>query len=830
MESVLQDIRYGLRMLKKSPAFAIAAVLTLALGIGANTAIFSLINALLLKTLPVRAPQELVIIGNPGEVHSRSQGSPVVDYFSVPLYRDLEQGSQDVFSGMLASAEVHLVQVSKDGAEIASNATAVLASDNYFSVLGVNPIYGRVFTDDGARGDNSVVLSYGFWQQKFGGRKDIIGQTILAKGHPYTVIGVAPPGFFGDIVGDVQDFWVPLPMEEQLLPGRKWLNTYSASWVHLIARLRPGVTEAHASSAINVLFQQLLNGPVGAQLNKTDRDELSHSTIQVSSGAKGLSELRMRFFAPLMLLVAIVSLVLLMACCNVANLLLARNSARRREFAVRMAIGAAPSRILRQLLTEGLVLATAGGLAGLALAHWGTRVLLALSDNRDLQATPDARVMLFTAATCVVTGLLFGIIPAWTFRRVAVAPALKPGGQSGEGYFGRSWTWNRSLVAIQVSISFLVLFGAGLLTRSLSNLRNVDLGYAHEHVLLVRTDPVGAGYSDARGAAFADEMITKISGLPGVRAVTYSKNGLFSGSESDERIEVEGFTPKGQTDLDAATDYVGPGYFGAIGIPILLGRDISAQDTQNSPRVAVINQTMAKFYFGDANPVGHTFRVLDDPARSSPIEIVGVSKDVRDHDLKAVVPRRFYVPYVQSAPSAGINLEIRCAGDPAALSEAVRKQIRAYDPNVPTYSARSLDELVSSTITNEAVIAWLSGFFGLLGLTLACVGLYGVMSYTVGRQTREIGVRMALGAQRSSMLYMVLADAGRLVIAGMLAGIPLALAGGYVLASLLYGLRGTDPITMLLAVLVLAFVALLAAAIPARRAAKVDPMVALRYE
>lgn len=407
---------------------------------------------------------------------------------------------------------------------------------------------------------------------------------------------------------------------------------------------------------------------------------------------------------------------------------------------------------------------------------------------------------------------------------------MKSGSQSGESGPGSFWSWGKTLVALQVSISLLVLFGAGLLVRSLRNLRNVDLGYGHEHILLVKTDPIGASYDHPRSAAFANQMIAKLSALPGVRAVSYSKNGLFSGSESDESIAVEGFVPRTEDDAANATDYVGPGYFAAVGIPILLGRDISVQDTQSALKVAVINQSMAMFYFGSANPIGHKFTINGSDENKDPIEIVGVARDVRDHDLKIATTRRFYIPFSQSAPNGNINFLIRTAGNPQGVAEAARKQIKEFDHRVPVYSTHPLQELLDSSISNEILVAWLSGFFGLLGLLLACVGLYGVMSYTVGRQTREIGVRMALGAQRSSMLWMVLRQAGKMVVVGMIAGIPLALAASYWLASMLYGLKGTDPLSMFAAMLMLAFVALVAAAIPARRASKVDPMVALRYE
>jgi predicted permease len=831
METLLQDIRFGVRMLRKNPPFTLVAVLTLALGIGANTAIFTLVNAVLLRMLPVKDPGQLVVIGNPETVHSRSQGSPTVDYFSAPLYRDLNEGSGQVLSGMLASGEVHRVRVRGGSGDITSDATGVLVSGNYFSVLGVNAGMGRVFTEDGAKGANPVaVLSYGFWKDKLGGNPGIVGQEFSLNEHIYTVIGVTPPGFFGDAVGDAQDVWIPLSMQEQFLAGRSWLNDYSASWLHLIGRLRPGVSVANARAALNVGFQQVVNGPVGARFSKSDRDDLRKAKIEVEGGGRGFSELRGDFFQPLMLLGGMVGLVLVMACVNVANLLLARAAARRNEFAVRAALGAAPFRLFRQLITESIILAFAGGLLGLLVARWATSALLALSGNGQLDASPDLRVLAFTAAICLATGVLFGMIPAWRSRRVAVAPTLKSGAQTGETASGSVWNWGKALVVLQVSISLLVLFAASLLSRSLRNLRNVDLGYSHEHILLVNTDPVAAGYDLLRTAAFADRMSVQFAAIPGVRAASYSKNGLFSGSESNESIAVEGFSSGKEEDLQAYDDYVGPGYFGAVGIPIVLGRDIGPQDTAASHKVAVINQSMAKFYFGNANPIGRTFTVGDEGMPKEPWEIVGVSEDARDHELKGAVQRRFYRPLVQAGPSSSIKFEIKTAGDPVAVAEIVRKQIEEFDARVPVYTTRSLDQLLDGFMNTEILIARLSGFFGIVALGLACVGLYGIMSYAVSGRTREIGVRMALGAQRSSMLWMVLRQGARLVLIGALAGIPLALAANSLLSSMLFGLKTTDPVSMVMAVLVLVGVALLAALIPARRATRVDPMVALRYE
>ena len=598
MGTFFQDLRYALRMLRKNPAFTAVAVLTLALGIGANTAIFSLENAVMLKMLPVKNPGELVVVGDPTDVHSRHLGSPDVVSFSYPLYRDISQGNS-VFSGMLASGEAHRVRVTGDSGEISSDSTGVLVSGNYFSVLGVNALYGRVITpddDSGAGAHPVTVVSYAFWKNKLGEKPNIVGQTLRINNYPFTVIGVAPPGFYGDTVGDAQDFWVPVTMQEQIITGRKWLDSYNVTWLHVIARLKPGVSVANAAANVNLVMQQLVSGPLKAKLSKDDIDNLKSDKVEVSAGGGGFSDLRGDFKQPLLLLMIIVGLVLVIACVNVANLLLARAASRQKEFAVRVAIGAAPGRVVRQLLTESILLAFAGGALGLLLAQWGTSALLKLSKNRDLEASPDMRVFLFTAAVCLLTGILFGLIPALRSRKVAVALTLKSGSQNGNSA-AAGWNWGKLLVTGQVALSLLVLFVAGLLVRSLQNFRNVDLGYNREHLLLVSTDPLAAGYNKERISNFANELATQISNLPGVRAVT----ALRMGCSAEANLETASrwkATPQRMTKiLQAAFDQVAPNYFSTVGIPMLLGRDIGLQDTETSPRVAVINETHGAVLF-----------------------------------------------------------------------------------------------------------------------------------------------------------------------------------------------------------------------------------------
>jgi predicted permease len=688
--------------------------------------------------------------------------------------------------------------------------------------------------DDTAKSSNPVaVVSYEFWMRKLAGDPAIVGQTIRLNKYPYTLIGVAAPGFFGDTVGDKQDFWVPLSMQPQIMPGRPWLDDIHASWLRVIARLKPGVSRGPAEANMNLLFQQWLQGPEGRSLDPNDQIALKNTKVSVAAGARGLSTLREQYFHPLILLMAIVGLVLLIACVNVANLMLARSTSRQREVAVRLAIGATRARLVRQLLTESLILASAGGITGLMMARWGTEALLKLSVGargaESFSSTPDWRVLVFTACACLITGLLFGMVPAFRAAKVAVAPTLKESttAQPSSGRF----PIGKLLVVSQVAVCLLVLFAAGLLVRSLKNLRDLDLGYSRDHILMVLADPVSAGYKEAQITNFERDMIAQLSALPGVRSVTASENGLFSGTESADQLRIEGYTPARDRDKIVYWDQVGDNYFHALGIPLLAGRDFGPQDTPTSLRVAVINQTMAKFYFGNSNPIGHKIWIDDEKQKDKPIEIVGVARDVRDHSLRGPLQRRFYIPTAQPMDKLyAVNFEIQTAGKPEEMTEPVRKTFAAVDANVPVTRLRSLNELVNSSISRDILVARLSTFFGSLALLLACIGLYGVMSYTVSRRTREIGVRMALGAHKARVLRMVLQEAMKLVVIGIIIGIPASFLLARVFSSMLFGLSSTDPVSMLIVVVVLAGVACIAGLIPARRATKVDPLVALRYE
>lgn len=839
LDTFFQEIRQAFRIFVKSPSFAAIIVFTLALGIGANTAIFSLMNALLLAKLPAQNPEGLVVVGDPAQAHYRIVNSPPrADVFSYKLYTDLRDGNR-VFSAMLTTAEVPRVRVARAGESrgsiVMDQALGVLVSGNYFSVLGVNAYRGRLITpadDDSAGAHPVAVLSYGFWKEKLGSDFNVIGSMMLFNNYPFTVIGVANPEFFGDTVGDQQDIWFPVTMQKQLLPTRELLKDYRSSWFHIIGRLKPGVTISQARANINLVFQHLLDGPLGDITQFTDKASLHRLQVDVQDGSRGLSLVRSTYQQPLWLLMAIVGIVLLIACSNVANLLLARALTRHREVAVRLALGAQPWRIMRQLLIESSLLAATGGALGLALAQGAVGVLLQMSQAAGTEVHLDLHVLLFTATLCFITGILFGLVPALRAVDVAIASSLKARSEeqgSGISTNPTKWNWAKILVGAQVALSVAVLFVAGLFVRSMQNLRNVQLGFNAENLLLVRLDSFSAGFTTPeQRAQLADQLATRFSSLPGVRSITYGQVGLLYGDEAIDEIKIDGYVPTRTDDWNAPADRIGPNYFTILGVPILRGRELTAQDTSAAPKTTVINQALAQFYFGNNDPIGRTLWITDGD-KPEAYTIVGIVGDFRTQSLRGPVARRFYVSMAQSPEAVGsLNFMVRIGEDPAHLIDTVRQTIRQFNNGIPIMAVRTLADRMNESIRTEILIARLSGFFGAVALGLACIGLYGVMSYMVSRKTRAIGLRMALGAQRRDVLWMVLRDAMLLAIAGVLIGVPVALACSHTLSSLLFGLKTTDPVAMSVVIVLLVLVSLIASYIPARRAAKVDPLIALR--
>ena len=839
VETLWQDLRFAARMLRKSPGLTAVAVLTLALGIGANTAIFTVINAVMLRALPVQHPEQLVTVGNPSRVHSWGTGTPRTDVFSYPLYREVRDNNE-VFSSVLASSNLGDLRITMEesGTETARGR---LVTENYFQTLGVEALLGRTFTagEDRIPGsDPLIVISYGYWQRRFSGDSSVIGRKVRLSNYPFTIIGVTPPGFFGEVVGDSPDLWAPMMMQPQLMPGRNFLESANDAALLLIGRLKPGVTVAQARANVNAVVKQALMGSLSARLSFDDRRAVQNMQIavEVSPGSRGLSRLRHEFSTPLLLLMAMVVLVLLVACVNVANLMLARSAARQREIAVRFAIGAGPGRIVRQLLTESVLLACLGGALGMVLAHWGSTVLVNLANTSQSAGSPlslglDGRVLGFTAVICLSSVLAFGLAPALRFLHVKPGVALKEGAHYAE--VRRKSGFGRVLISSQIALGVLVLVTAGLLVRSLRNLQEVDLGYSRDQLLLARVDFLQSGYKGAAVQNGLRELLDRLATLPGVRSVSASSNGLFSGDESSDAILIDGVAPANQQDNATADDEVGPNYFSTVGVPIILGREITQQDFLTAAHVAVVNETFAKFYFEERNPIGHKISIVDsDHPGQPPYEIVGVARGIHDHSVRDAVRRRMYAPLTSATfdELGAYNFEVRAAGDPQALLNSVRSTIQNLNSDLVVSDIRTAGELVSDTLASQALVAKLAAFFGALVLVLVCVGLYGSMAYSVAGRTREIGVRIALGAPREGLIWMVTHEVCVELAVGSVAGIFLAIAAARLFKAMLFGLSETDPLSIGLAFLALTGVCLAAAIVPVRRALRVDPIMALRYE
>ena len=836
METLLQDVRYGIRMLAKSPGFTAVAVLTLALGIGANTAIFTLVNALLLKTLPVKAPHALVVVGDPSQVYFRWSGTPSTDVFSYPLYKEFRD-KNNVFIGLAAAGFEDGIAVDGGAAGDTSDqaVNGRLVSGNYFSVLGVDAAGGRVLTESDDSESNAnpvVVLSYAYWKRRFASSAEILNKAIRLNGSPFTVVGIAQEKFHGDVTGDDIAVFLPISAQPAIMRSASMRDNPRKSWLSLIGRLRSGVGVPQAKADVNFIFRQALQGAYGASIRPNDRQEIANAQINVSAAATGLSALRREYRTPLLLLMAIVGLVLMIACVNVANLLLARATMRTKEIAMRLALGASSPRLLRQLLTESGLLAILGGVLGALLSFWAVRLLLTMfgSDSESLPLSPDFRLLAFALAVCFLTALLFGVVPAVQALKVQVTPTLKQNAGAAERRSG--FGWGKGLVAAQVALSVLVLFSASLLVRSLQKLLGQDFGYNSNRMVVARVEGESVGYHGERIKQLALQLADRLSTIPGVRGATYSQNGLFSGGESSFTIKVQGFESASIDERSARAETVGAEYFPVLGTSIVAGRGIGAQDTSASTRVAVVNTAFVKHFFHDQNPIGRQFEIDDPDHKGKPMTVIGVSREIKDRSefLREAGPPRFYTAYQQEEDPRHVVLELNVSGDPNAIFPAVRAQVKDLDGKLPLSSIYTVRYLIEKSLGSDIALTRLSGFFAALALLLACIGLYGVMSYTVAGRTREMGVRLALGAQKLDVLQLVLREGMLLVAMGLLIGTPLSIASSRALSSYLFGLKGADPLSLAAVIVTLGTVAAAAAFVPARRATKVDPIVALRYE
>ena len=846
IQDLWQDLRFGLRMLGKNPGVTAIAVLSLALGIGANTAIFSLIDATLLRMLPVKDPQRLALFS------ITRQGQTDYD-FSYPFFKRLRE-NQHAFSSLIAASSANPIRLQDAGGTF-ETVQQERVTGNYFSVLGVNAALGRMLNegdDSAANPQPVVVLSYDFWRRRFALDPSVIGKKITLDDFPFTVVGVAPPGFTGVEVGRRPDLWWPIAAIPLVSPNRP-VKDEGYTWLKVMGRLEPGVSLEQARAEMGAFFKRYMTEFIAKRTSwpADQRRSIESSNLELETGSAGWTMLRQQFKKPMLILMTVVALVLLIACANVANLLLARAAARRKEIAVRLALGANRFRLMRQLITESALLALMGGALGLVFAQWGTSALVTYLPRQNpvaLDLHPDARVLGFTLAASLLTGLLFGLAPALQATRLDLTSSLKDQvGASGRRAHGLRLPLHKALVVTQVALSLFLLIGAGLFARSLRNLKAIDLGFERENLVEFHLI-TGKGYDRAQRANLYKQMLEKLEALPGARAASLSSFSLLSGNRIRNKVTVPGGVTQSDDDALCNTLWVGPNYFAAMGMPLISGREFGPQDERpansgaaqtssaqtqagqtqagQAPLAAVINQTMARHFFGAENPIGKRFS----GSQQAPIEVVGVVKDAKYRNLREEAPRTFYLAWFQQPGNSDQTFHLRTVGPAANMAAAIRRTAQELDPKLQFAGLATMNERVDELLAQERLIAQLAGFFSLFALLLACLGLYGIMSQAVARRTREIGVRMALGAQRGDVVRMVLRESMSLVMIGALTGLGAAVMTTRLVSTLLYGLAPTDPLTISLAVLVMIVVAALAGYLPARKASQVDPLVALRCE
>ncbi len=858
MQTFWYDLRYGLQILWKNPGFTVIAVLTLALGIGANTALFSVLDTVLLKKLPVKDPDGLVFFNSvsnkqftPGSHNGTNRTDPstgLTTRSSFPYQTFVRMREQRGACSDIAAFGAIGLNVNADGLADVANAQAV--TGNYYDVLGVPALLGRTitYTDDNSASSPVAVVSYRYWQKRFGGRSDIIGKQINLNNIAFTVVGVTPPDFEGAMdLGSFIDVAIPMGWETQVNADRSEFMGAGDWWLRIIGRLKPGATVEQARASLELAFQQsALDHREARQAQRRARgqqpiaqlDPKDYPHLGAFSGSRGEMNSRNYFVKPLRLLLGVVALVLLIACANIANLLLVRASSRQKEIAVRLAMGASRWRLIRQLLTESVLLATLGGGAGVVFALWIKDSLIGVGDwaGRENTISPrlDLRVLAFTFGLSLLTGIIFGIAPALRATRLDLTPALKDTGR-GSSAATRSLL-SRALVVAQVSLSLLLLIGAGLLIRTLINLQRVEAGFNQENLLLFYADPSLLGYKDDRLRAIYQQLFTRLEAVPGVTAVTFSRVPLLSRSASSGTFDVPNAkrNPDGSIPQTADVYFhnVRENFFEAMGIPLLLGRTFTARDDLKAPKVAVVNQVFADKLFPGVNPIGQSFSM--DIAHPDPIEIIGLVKDAKYTSQRDPIPATMYRSWLQTPGAINqMSFEVRTVGDPKAYVGAIRQAVREVEPNLPLSNIKTQIEQSDDTLSMERLFAKLMTLFGIVAQQLASIGLYGVLAYSVSRRTHEIGIRMALGANRGRMLAMILRQGMTLT----LIGVALGLTGAYVLTrymgtlnSMLFQVEPRDPLTFGVMAALLTIVALIACFVPARRATKVDPMVALRYE
>jgi len=825
ISQTLQDTKYSLRMLAKNPGFAAVVVLTLALGIGANAAIFSLTDKVLLQSLPVTKPEDLVLVST----YDSKDGPPGGSSFSYPMYQDLRDRNE-VFSGVIARAGV---QMNLSYGDNTIRVRGELVSGNFFQTLGVRAWAGRLLTqnDDITPGAHPVaVLSYAFWDSRFNKDPSLIGKTVLINEYPVTVIGITPPGFYGLSLSNNPDVRVSLMMTPVFNPQPPTrLQKRSHQWLSVMARRKDGVSSAQAEASLAVLYRRIRESEVQTQsLSAFDRERFLARRIGLQPGAGGFQQLQSQMRTSLYLLFAATCIILLIVCANLANLLLARTTVRSQEIAVRLALGAGRLRLLRQWLTEGLILSLIGGAAAVFIAMWIRAGLLAFvpADVRvNLSGTSSWRLYGFILLIAILAGIAFSLVPALSASRHAVSPSLSGGSRSFTST-GKLFSVRSGLILLQVSLSLPLLVSATLLIRTLQNLRSIDTGFERQNVLLASINPSLNGYSPKKSHAFYDELLTRTRALPGVTLASLASDSPISGGRDESGIVVEGYTPRDGENMSCDVTLVSNDYFKSLGIPLIFGRDFLDQDRLGSPRVTIVNEKLARHFFGTTNVIGKHIGVHGVPDTT----IVGVVKDATYITLRENMRRHFYLPTMQEERLENLTLQIKSGSDQTLIAESLRNEVKSLDPHLPLYSVKTLENEINESLVQERLVTWLTSAFSVVATLLTALGLYGVLTFSVARRTREIGIRVALGAQRRDVVKLIVVQGLIVVVVGIMFGVFASFGLARVIESLLFGVSPTNAATLIAVTVGVFVIGLVACYLPARRATKVDPLVALRYE
>ncbi len=835
MTNLIADLRYALRALRRSPLFATVAILSLGLGIGANTAIFTLMDQIVLRKLPIKDPGSLVMLYQNASNMGSNMGERMQSY---PIYQDFQQKSE-ALGEVIARREIG-VSVSVDNQT--ERVQAEMVSGNFFSMLGVKPAIGRLLNseeDDRIHGGHpSVVLSFAYWTARFANDPGVVGKKILVNNYPMTIVGVSAAGFGGLDPAQSPQIRVPILMKSAMAPEWSWMDAGDrrSRWVQVFARLKPGYTVASAQTSLQGLFQQIRQYettlPAATKWSAYARDRFMEGKVVVEKASTGFSDLRNSFSGALIVLMCMVGLVLLIACANVANLLIARALSRQREVAVRLSLGASRGQLIRQLLIESMVLSVSGGIVGIFLAFAMTRGLLAFIPAEGnpllIRPVPDGRILAFTLVVTILTGLIFGLVPALRASRPDLWSTLKDTVGSIAGTGGSSLFLRKGLIAVQVALSFLLLFGAGLFVRSLENLKTTHTGFeGMQNLVTFQLSPSQTGYTVPRAVNFYRDLLDGLRAIPGVKDATFASVALLHGDEWDNSMSVEGHQVSNGEDMQAFMNSPSPGYFKTMGIPIIEGRDFDQRDVHPDSKVAIVNQSFARHFFGEKSAIGRHIGQGTGPDSKLDVEIVGVVGDSLYEGPREGVRRQVFIP---NYSNGSVAFYVRTTSGSEAAYKAIRESVKKLDASLPVYELKTLEAQLDETLLTERLIALLSAGFGLLATALAAIGLYGVMAFVVARRTKEMGVRLALGAQRGTVLWLVMKEVLTLLAIGLLIGVPSAIGLGHLVSTQLYGVQGTDPWTAISMIFLLSAVAAAAGLIPAHRASRIDPILAIRFE